>query len=324
MITGAHESVAGGLHTSLERATKDGCAALQIFTKNGNQWREPDLGDDKIAAFKAAHVAAGSFPILAHTSYLINLGTDDEELLKRSKDALVAEVLRCSALGIPFAVLHPGAHNGAGETTGIDRVVECLSEVLERTEGASARVLIENTAGQGTCLGCTFEQIAGIFEGVGEDLVERRMGVCFDTQHAFASGYDISTDKGYEDTVRKFDKTVGLGHLRAFHLNDSKKPLASRVDRHEHIGEGNLGLPTFWRLANDARFATTPGVLETEPREGDFPYKAEVALVRGLKGVPCPEPAPPSFSLALSSAPKKASKTSKSGGPGGRNGRSAR
>jgi deoxyribonuclease IV len=306
MITGAHQSVAGGLHLALERATHDGCAALQIFTKNSNQWREPELTADKVAAFRAAHDAAGNLPVLAHTSYLINLGTDDEALLKRSKDALAAEVTRSSALGIRFVVLHPGAHLGVGEEIGIQRVAESLVEVLERTEGASARILIENTAGQGTSLGCRFEQIAGIFEGVGAAKVAARMGVCFDTQHAFASGYDLSTDAGYDDTWARFTSIVGLENLRAFHLNDSKKPLASRVDRHEHIGEGNLGVHTFWRLLNDPRFEKTPGVLETEPREGEFPYKDEVNLLRSFVGAARPKPLAPAFSLTLSPAPAAA------------------
>jgi deoxyribonuclease IV len=309
MITGAHESVAGGLHLSLERAKLDGCSALQIFTKNGNQWKEPELTDDKVAAFRAAHEAAGRMPVLAHTSYLINLGTSDDALLSRSKDALVAEVERSSALGIDFVVLHPGAHLGVGEELGLARVSESLIEVLERTKGKSARVLIENTAGQGSSLGCKFEQIAAIFDGVGDKAATERMGVCFDTQHAFASGYDIATDKGYDDALERFDKTVGLAHLRAFHLNDSKKPLGSRVDRHEHIGEGNLGVRTFWRLLNDKRFESTPGVLETEPREGELPYREEVELLKSFVGKPCPKPKAPAFSLAL--APSEAPKPKK-------------
>jgi len=228
MITGAHQSVAGGLHLALERAKHDGCAALQVFTKNSNQWREPELTPEKVAAFRAAHSNAGNIPVLAHVSYLVNLGTGDEALLKRSKDALVAEVTRSSELGIAFVVLHPGAHNGVGEEIGIARVAESLQEVLERTKGASARILIENTAGQGTSLGCRFEQIAGIFEGIGAGDVDERMGVCFDTQHAFASGYDIANDKGYDKTFEEFEEKIGLSRLRAFHLNDSKKPLASR------------------------------------------------------------------------------------------------
>jgi deoxyribonuclease-4 len=311
MITGAHQSVAGGLHLSLERAKVDGCSALQIFTKNSNQWKEPDLTPEKVSAFRSAHAASGHLPVLAHTSYLINLGTDDEALLKRSKDALVAEVTRSSALGVSFVVLHPGAHLGVGEEIGIARVAESLVEVLERTEGQSARILIENTAGQGTSLGCRFEQIAGIFDGVSAAKTAARLGVCFDTQHAFASGYDIATDAGYDETFTRFDSVIGLGNLRAFHLNDSKKPLASRVDRHEHIGEGNLGLHTFWRLANDARFETTPGVLETEPREGDFPYRDEVTLVRAMRGAERPKPMAPAFSLALSPAPTAAAPAKK-------------
>jgi len=299
MITGAHESVAGGLHLGLEVAKLDGCGALQIFTKNSNTWREPELSPEKIAAFHAAHAAAGGIPVMAHTSYLINLGTADEALLKRSKDALVAEVARSSALGIDFVVLHPGAHLGVGDEVGIARVAESLQDVLARTEGQSARILIENTAGQGTSLGCRFEQIAGILEGVGAARADARLGVCFDTQHAFASGYDLSTAAGYEETFRRFDDVIGLRRLRAFHLNDSKKPLGSRVDRHEHIGEGALGLQTFWRLVNDPRFATTPGVVETEPREGGLPHRDEIALVNSLVGAPLPKPLTPALTLAL-------------------------
>jgi len=303
MLTGAHESVAGGLDLAIGRAKADGCAALQIFTKNSNQWREPELAPEKVQAFRAAHAEAGRFPVLSHTSYLINLGTDDDDLLTRSRDALVAEVVRCSSLGIPFAVLHPGAHLGAGEETGIARVVESLANVLSRTDGQSARILIENTAGQGTSLGCRFEQIAGIFEGLPAGAVDARMGVCFDTQHAFASGYDLATDAGYDETFGRFDSLIGLGHIRAFHLNDSKKPLGSRIDRHEHVGEGNLGLPTFWRLVNDPRFKDVPGVLETEPRPVEHPYEEEVTLLRSLVGAPRPKPKPVSFSLALSPTP---------------------
>jgi len=300
MITGAHESVAGGLDKAFGRAKIDGCAALQIFTKNSNQWKEPVLTDKGIKDFKKAHGELGNAPVLAHASYLINLGAADPELLKRSKDALVAEVKRSSALGVDYVILHPGAHTGTGEEEGLAQVCECLTEVLARTEGDSARILLENTAGQGTSLGCRFEHLATLLEGASP---KGRLGVCFDTQHAFASGYDLSTDAGYDKTFRQFDAIVGLSHLRAFHLNDSKKPLGSRVDRHEHIGEGNLGYGTFWHLANDPRFASIPGVLETEPREGEFPFRDEVSLVRAFAGAPRPKPKVAAFSLQLSPTP---------------------
>jgi len=297
VIFGAHESVTGGLHLAFERAKTDGCAATQIFTKSSGMWREPTLTDEQVALFRAAHAASGAMPVMAHTSYLINLATDDPELLVRSKDALVAEVARSSALGIPYVVLHPGAHLGFGEEAGLARICDSLDEVHERTRGASARILLENTAGQGSCVGHRFEHLGQIIEGTTE---RDRLGVCFDTQHAFAAGYDLSTKAGYASCWEDFDRNVGIPRLAAFHLNDSKKPLGARVDRHEHLGEGNLGLPLFWRLLNDPRFASIPGVLETDPREGDAPFKEEVSLLASLASRP--EPAdrpPPVFTLEL-------------------------
>jgi deoxyribonuclease-4 len=303
MICGAHESVAGGLHLAFERGAADGCKAIQVFTKNSNLWKEPSLTDAQIAGFRAAHASFGGAPVLAHTSYLINIATDDAAILKRSIDALVAEVERCSALGIHYCVLHPGAHLGAGEEVGVARVSEALDEVHERTKGATARILLENTAGQGTCVGHRFEHLGAIFERTRE---RERLGVCFDTQHAFASGYDLSTAEGYARTWEDFDRNVGLASLRAFHLNDSKKPLGSRVDRHEHLGEGNLGLGLFWRLVNDPRFAEIPGVVETEPREGEPPFKREVDLLNALVGGAEPETKAPVFALeVVPAAPAK-------------------
>lgn len=306
MLFGAHESVAGGVSSVFGRAKIDACHAIQVFTKNSNQWKEPAISAEGMAAFREGRAAYGeAITILAHASYLINLATDDALVLQRSVDALVAEVERSSALGIDYVVLHPGAHLGAGEETGLARVCEALEAVHERTPGATARVLLENTAGQGTCVGHRFEHLQAIFEGVkgvarsaGEAGEGRAMGVCFDTQHAFASGYDLSTDEGYEKTFAQLDACVGLARLRAFHLNDSKKPLGARVDRHEHLGEGEIGLRAFWRLANDPRFAQTPGVLETEPREGGEPFKVEVALLSGLVGAPAPQ-AKPTFALTV-------------------------
>jgi len=279
MLFGAHESVAGGLHLAFGRAAADACRAVQIFTKNANQWKEPALDDAKIVAFREAHAASGTLPIFSHTSYLINLATDKTDVLGRSRDSLVAEVERCSALGVPWCVLHPGAHLGAGDDVGLKRTAESLDEVLERTKTAKAGILIENTAGQGTCVGHRFEHIAAIFA---KTKARARLGVCFDTQHVFAAGYDISTEAGYVKTFDELEKLVGLANVRAFHINDSKKPLGARVDRHEHIGEGMLGVETFRRLANDPRFAETPAMLETAPRDPEAPYKEEVALLVSL------------------------------------------
>jgi deoxyribonuclease-4 len=308
MIVGAHESVAGGWFKAVERAQIDGARALQVFTKNSGMWREPELDDAAVQRFRQAHLAAGHPPVLAHTSYLINLATDGGELMERSITALVAEVQRSSALGIAYCVLHPGAHLGKGEDEALDRVAAALDEVHARTPDATAKILLENTAGQGTCVGHTFGHLGRIFERAAHP---ERLGVCLDTQHMFAAGYDLVSEEGYARAFRELEAEVGLANVRAFHLNDSKKPLGSRVDRHEHIGEGLLGLPTFWRLINDLRFAEIPGVVETEPREGDAPYRDEVALLNGLRGAPQPKPAPPVFQLEL--APAADAKAASSG-----------
>ena len=294
MLLGAHESVAGGLHRALEWAAIDGCKALQVFTKSSGMWREPEMTDAQIAEFRAAHERTGKIPVLAHTSYLINLASNKDDILAKSKDALVREIERSSALGIAFVVLHPGAHLGQGEDDALDRVADALDDVHERTKGKSARILLENTAGQGSCIGHSFEHLGAIFEKTKE---KDRMGVCFDTQHAFAAGYDLSTPDGYERTFAKFEREVGLARLAAFHLNDSKKELGSRVDRHEHVGDGILGLPLFWRLANDARFRDVPGVVEIEPRSAETPNKEDVMLLASLVGGPEPKPRPAVFKL---------------------------
>jgi deoxyribonuclease IV len=306
MILGAHESTAGGLPTAFGRGSIDGCRTIQVFTKNGNQWRDPELTGDVIAVFREAREAAGHPTVLAHASYLINLCASGAELIARSKEALVAEVLRSSALGIDFVVLHPGAHMGAGEEEGLRRVVEALDEVLDRTRDASSRILIENTAGQGSTLGHRFEHVGRILDGVHD---ATRLGVCFDTQHAFASGYDARTAEGYARLWQEFDANIPQGSLAAFHLNDSKKPLGSHIDRHEHIGEGLLGKNFFWRLVNDPRFAKVPGVLETEPREGDAPFRDEVELLRALHGAPEPLPEVKPFVLEVVEAPTPNKKT---------------
>jgi deoxyribonuclease IV len=264
--------------------------------------RIPPLTDAEIQAFREARDAVSRPPSLAHASYLINLAGTNPEFVIRSKDSLVGEVMRSSALGIDFVVLHPGAHMGSGEDVGLKHIIEGLDEVLDRTRGASAKILLENTAGQGSTLGYRFEQLGAILEGVHDP---DRLGVCFDTQHAFAAGYDGRTPEGYAKVWEEFDASVPKGKLQAFHLNDSVKPLGSKIDRHEHIGEGLLGKRFFWRLMNDPRFASVPGVLETEPREGEPPYKAEIQLLRALEGAaepPQEEPRP--FTLEIVEAPK--------------------
>lgn len=283
MILGAHESAAGGVTEAAARAKADGCESLQIFTRNSNQWAPKALPPEEIGAFPAARKAAGLGPVLAHNSYLVNLAGPQPALHRKSMTAMRDEIDRCDLLEIPFLVFHPGAHLGTGVKEGLRRIAESLDRLLD--EGGSrskARLLLEVTAGQGTVLGSRFEEVAEILS-----LARRtdRLGVCFDTCHAFAAGYDLSTEEGYEATFQAFDRTIGLGRLEAFHLNDSKKPLGSRVDRHEEIGDGFIGAGAFRRLVNDARFRQTPGVLETPAGpDGEPSFKRNLKRLRGLIG----------------------------------------
>jgi deoxyribonuclease-4 len=259
-ILGAHQSIAGGFHKAVERAHAVGCDCVQIFTKNNNQWRAKELTDGDARLFKAALKQHGIMHPLAHDSYLINLASPDPVLWKKSVDSFVMEMLRADRLGIRYLVTHPGAYTTGSEASGIATVVRALDEVHAQTRGIKTRCLLENTAGQGSCLGCQFEQLAEIIERVqNPDL----LGVCIDTCHLFAAGYAISTEKEYQQTMRALDKTVGRKLVRAFHLNDSAKPFGSRVDRHAHIGRGMIGQEAFRLLLNDRRFSKVPMYIET-------------------------------------------------------------
>jgi deoxyribonuclease-4 len=289
MLLGAHESVAGGAWNAIARGRADGCEAVQIFARPSQQWRALPFGPDEVSLFRSEHAAVG-WPAMSHASYLINVCAGDAVILRKSLAALEEELLRAEELGLDFVVLHPGAHLGAGREDGIDAAAESLSDVLERTRGFRVRLLLEITAGQGSCLGCRFDDMAALMERTrGGD----RMGVCFDTCHAHASGIDLSTEEGYERAFEAFSRQIGLGALRAFHLNDSKTPAGSRVDRHAEIGDGYLGLLPFWRLVNDPRFATVPGVLETPHGPDKLPsFARNLARLRALIGAPRP-PGPP-------------------------------
>ncbi|MSP17338.1 MAG: deoxyribonuclease IV [Myxococcales bacterium] len=261
MRLGAHESIAGGLLRVFERADADRADAIQIFTANGSRWEPGPRDPGEVAEFAAEKRRRGQ-PVLSHASYLINLAAARGELLTRSRRAFVAELERCEALGVDHLVMHPGAHVGAGVATGLRRVAASLRDVLAKTAGFRVRVLIELTAGQGTCLGHTFDELATLLDTID---APTRMGVCFDTCHALAAGYDFRTPDGYEAMWREFDDKIGLGELRAFHLNDSKKDVGSRVDRHEAIGKGFVGDEPFRRLVTDPRFTGVPAVLELPP-----------------------------------------------------------
>ena len=263
-ILGAHESIAGGYYKSVEIARRVGCDCVQIFTKNNNQWRAKEISDDDVARFRAALVDCCISHPLAHDSYLINLASPDKALWRKSVDAFVVELVRAERLGIPFVVTHPGAYTTSSESAGIKMIVRALDEVHKQTRGIAAQCLLENTAGQGSCLGWRFEHLAAIIDGVRDP---DRVGVCIDTCHTFAAGYALGTEKEYKATLRSLDKTVGLKLVRAIHLNDSQKPLGSRVDRHAHIGRGQMGKEPFRFLMNDRRFRQVPMYLETPKGE---------------------------------------------------------
>ena len=278
-LIGAHESIAGGVHTAFERAVRAGCRTLQVFTKNSNQWKSKPLSDADIANYKTAASESTIAPVIAHDSYLINLCARDESILQKSREAFVDELRRCEALGIPFLNFHPGAHMGAGEKEGIALIVASLDYAHEQTSGCPTMSILETTAGQGSAIGYRFEHLRAIMDGVKH---RERMGVCIDTCHVFAAGYDISTAGGYEETISIFDEIVGLDHLIAIHANDSKKPLGSRVDRHEHIGKGAIGEGGFRCLMRDERLVNVPKILET-PKDDDLEDdRINLAVLRRL------------------------------------------
>ncbi|NUQ61867.1 MAG: deoxyribonuclease IV [Pirellulales bacterium] len=253
-------SIAGGYHKAVERALACGCDCVQLFTKNNNQWGAKPITPAEALRFREALATSGIGSPMAHDSYLINLASPDNALWKKSIDAFVTELQRADMLGILYVVTHPGCYTTGSESQGLKRVVMGLNSVLSQTGELRASCLLETTAGQGTSLGWRFEQLAVILDRVRDP---DRLGVCFDTCHVFAAGYPLSGEKQYRATMRQFDLTVGLGRIRAFHLNDSLRPFGSRVDRHAHIGRGAMGLEPFRRLLRDRRFRDRPMYLET-------------------------------------------------------------
>jgi deoxyribonuclease-4 len=277
-VLGAHMSMAGGYFKAVERGLEVGCRCVQMFTKNNNQWMAPELTDEDVSLLQATLRESPVHHLLAHSSYLINLGSPDPPLWKKSIDALVVELERAARLGIPFVVLHPGAYTTSSEEAGLQRIIAALDEVQSQTRDLPAACLLENTAGQGSCLGWRFEHLATILDGVRDP---DRMGICFDTCHAFAAGYGLADKADYRQTMRALQNCVGLEKIRAIHLNDSKRELGSRVDRHEHIGKGMIGKDAFTRLLNDRHFRNTPMYLETP--KGDDPKSGKAWDVVNLQ-----------------------------------------
>lgn len=277
---GAHMSIAGGLPRAVERARAVEATALQVFVKSSNQWAARPFAPGEAAAFRRAAREAGiEGKILAHASYLINLASPDEALWERSAAALAIELDRCEALAIPWLVLHPGSHVGAGIEAGIDRVARALDRALARRRRKGTGVLLEITAGQGNTLGSRFEELAAV---IGKTRRRDQLGICFDTCHALAAGHEFRDARSYRAMMREIDRSVGLERLRGFHLNDSKADLGSRLDRHEHIGRGRVGLEAFRLILTDARFAEVPMVLETPKAEDLAEDRVNLGVLRAL------------------------------------------
>jgi deoxyribonuclease IV len=260
ILLGAHMSIGGGVHKAIERGCSIKCTAIQMFVKNNMQWFARPLAPDEIRAFLEHRQRGELLSIFAHANYLINLAATNPQFHSNSLRALSEELTRANQLELPFLVLHPGAHLGAGEEAGLEKIVGSINRVFRKIPKVKTRIALETTAGQGSCLGHRFEQIAYIIQNVREP---ERLCVCLDTAHIFAAGYDISSEAAIKRTFRGFDRTIDLEHLAALHLNDSKTARGSRVDRHEHIGKGKIGLAAFRFIMRDRRFRKIPKVLET-------------------------------------------------------------
>ena len=259
-LLGAHMSIGGGAHRAIERARSIESTAMQIFVKNNMQWFAPPLAKEEIRAFREHAQRQELIAVFAHANYLINLAATNPQFYANSLRALAEELTRADQLGLPFLVLHPGAHLGAGEKAGLEKVVQSIDRVFAKIPRVRTKIALETTAGQGSCLGHTFEHLSYLIANVREP---ERLCVCLDTAHVFAAGYDLTTEAGTKKTFRDFDRIVGLEHLAALHLNDSKTARGSRVDRHDHIGKGQIGLEAFRVIMRDRRFRKIPKVLET-------------------------------------------------------------
>jgi deoxyribonuclease-4 len=264
LLIGAHMSISGGVFNAIIAGEELGCTTIQIFTKNNNQWKAKELTQADVDKFFQHQKRTKISPIVGHNGYLINLASPKDDLFAVSQQAMLVELQRAERLGLPYLVMHPGSHLATGEKRGLKKIAGAINWLHQKTKGYEVKICLETTAGQGSNLGYRFEQLAEIIEMVKEN---QRLGVCYDTCHTFAAGYDIRTKKAYKDTFEEFDRVIGLSRLKVMHLNDATKDLGSRVDRHTHIGEGKIGLEGFKLLMNDQRWEKTPKILET-PKEG--------------------------------------------------------
>ena len=281
-ILGAHMSIAGGFDKAVERAHEAGCDCVQIFSKNNNQWRARPIPEGAAEQFQQRLQELNVTHPLIHASYLINLGSPDEGQWQRSVEALVIEIQRADELGIPFVVVHPGAFTSSDEASGIRQIAQGLDEIHQQTNGVQSRILLETTAGQGTNLGWQFEQLAAMLDQVQDP---DRVGICVDTCHVHAAGYALSSPEDYEQTWKSFEAVLSFDQIHAIHLNDSKRELGSRVDRHEHIGLGEIGLEAFRLLMNDSRFAEIPMYLETPKQDPDGGEEGDQLNLQALRNL---------------------------------------
>jgi deoxyribonuclease-4 len=278
MLIGAHMSIAGGVFNAIMAGREYDCTAIQMFTKSSNQWKAKKLTEKEIEKFRQLNDETGMM-VVAHDSYLINLGSPDEAMLKKSREAFLLEMERCDILGIPYLVMHPGSHLEAGEQKGLDTIVESLNWLHKQAPDSKVMICLETTAGQGTNLGYRFEQIAYMIDNARES---HRLGVCVDTCHILAAGYEFRNKKEYDKTMKHFDTVIGLDRLKVLHVNDSRKDLGSRVDRHEHIGKGFIGEQPFGFFLNDRRLKKLPFLLETPKGDGGEMDRINLAILRKL------------------------------------------
>lgn len=276
-LLGAHTSSLGGAAKAVKLASSLGFETMQVFTKNNTRWDAKPLTESEIEDYKVFLRKTQIAPVISHDSYLINLCAPSSEMLAKSRDAFVEELNRCELLGIQFLNFHPGSHGGQGEEEGIKKIVESVNIAHQKTKGFRVKTMIELTAGQGTSIGCNFEQIRTIIDGIEE---RERVCVCIDTAHVFAAGYDLRLPENYEATIKAFDEIIGLSLLKCIHMNDSKKDLGTRVDRHAHIGEGFIGLEGFTNIMNDSRLEGIPMILETPKTKGQL---EDLENIRRLK-----------------------------------------
>jgi deoxyribonuclease-4 len=274
---GAHTSIAGGLHNAVYSGKVIGCDVIQIFSKNQMQWRGKSLSTEEVERFLVAVVETGVIPVVVHDSYLINLAGPDSLIYQKSFTAVVDELQRCEMLRIPYLVMHPGSHLGEGEQQGLDRLAKALQQCYDKAGIVNTSVLLETTAGQGSNLGYTFEQLKYLIE---QSSLKEKIGVCLDTCHIFAAGYDLRDKKAWESSKQKFNKIIGLERLKIIHANDSKRELGSRVDRHARIGEGKIGRKAFSVLLNDPDLRAIPFILEIPG--GEVAYRKDINLLRKM------------------------------------------